>query len=291
MNELCLFAGIGGGILGGKILGWNTVCAVEIDEYCRKVLLARQREGYLPKFPIWDDVRTFDGKPWRGAIDIVSGGFPCQDISSAGQRKGITGKSSSMFFEMLRIIEEVRPALVFAENSPHLRTNGLSEVIEGLTSLGYMGCHGVLGAWHIGANHRRNRMWILAANANLSRERTQSIYAEVASTPKIGENATNTQGEQMGARGQPWRHISLGPPIADTESIKIQSLRGQQRGVDRSKDVDWWCENRFEGVDDGLANRMDRVRATGNAQVPGVAAYAFCILYETLLGEKNERTS
>ena len=84
MNELHLFAGAGGGILGGILLGHTTVCAVEIEPYCRNVLLQRQRDGILPKFPIWDDVCTFDGKPWRGKVDIVCGGFPCQDISSAG---------------------------------------------------------------------------------------------------------------------------------------------------------------------------------------------------------------
>lgn len=85
MNELHLFAGSGGGILGGMLLGHTTVCAVEIEPYCRKNLLQRQRDGILPRFPIWDDVTTFDGKPWRGLVDIVCGGFPCQDISCAGR--------------------------------------------------------------------------------------------------------------------------------------------------------------------------------------------------------------
>jgi DNA (cytosine-5)-methyltransferase 1 len=80
MNELHLFAGAGGGILGGILLGHTTVCAVEIEPYPRKVLLQRQRDGILPKFPIWDDVCTFDGKPWRGSVDVICGGFPCQDI-------------------------------------------------------------------------------------------------------------------------------------------------------------------------------------------------------------------
>ena len=92
MNELALFAGAGGGILGGKLLGWRTVCAVENDEHARNVLVARQNDGSLEPFPIWDDVRTFDGKPWRGRIDVISGGFPCQDISSAGKGAGITGQ-------------------------------------------------------------------------------------------------------------------------------------------------------------------------------------------------------
>jgi hypothetical protein len=88
MNELHLFAGAGGGILGGILLGHTPVCAVEIEPYCRKVLLQRQRDGILPKFPIWDDVTTFDGTPWRGKVDVVCGGFPCQDISIAGGGAG-----------------------------------------------------------------------------------------------------------------------------------------------------------------------------------------------------------
>jgi DNA (cytosine-5)-methyltransferase 1 len=81
MNELHLFAGAGGGILGGHLLGHRTVCEVEIEEYPRNILLQRQRDKILPWFPIWDDITTFDGKPWKGAVDIISGGFPCQDIS------------------------------------------------------------------------------------------------------------------------------------------------------------------------------------------------------------------
>ena len=98
MNELALFAGAGGGILGGKLLGWRTVCAVELDAYCRRVLLARQRDGCLSRFPIWDDVQTFDGKPWRGSVDVVSGGFPCTDISVAKQKaQGIEGEASGLW--------------------------------------------------------------------------------------------------------------------------------------------------------------------------------------------------
>jgi hypothetical protein len=84
MNELALFAGAGGGILGGHLLGWRTVCAVEWEAYPASVLCARQNDGILPAFPIWDDIQTFDGRPWRGIVDVVSGGFPCQDISAAG---------------------------------------------------------------------------------------------------------------------------------------------------------------------------------------------------------------
>jgi len=95
MRELALFAGAGGGILGGHLLGWRTVCAVEWDAYAAGVLLARQNDGALPPFPVWDDVQTFDGYSWRGVVDVVSGGFPCQDISVAGKGGGSTDRAAA----------------------------------------------------------------------------------------------------------------------------------------------------------------------------------------------------
>lgn len=162
MNELHLFAGAGGGILGGILLGHTTVCAVELEPYCRKVLLQRQRDGILPKFPIWDDVTTFDGKPWRGKVDVVCGGFPCQDISCAGKGTGITGERSGLWGEMARIIGEIRPKYAFVENSPMLTLRGLDRVLGDLSEMGYDAQWGVVGAYHVGAAHRRERIWILA---------------------------------------------------------------------------------------------------------------------------------
>jgi len=162
MNELHLFAGAGGGILGGMLLGHTCVCAVEIEPYCRKVLFQRQRDGILPKFPIWDDVCTFDGNPWRGLVDIVCGGFPCQDISAAGKGAGLAGARSGLWFEMARIIGEVRPRYVFVENSPMLIHRGLDTVLSDLAAMGYDARWGVVGAADAGAPHVRNRCWILA---------------------------------------------------------------------------------------------------------------------------------
>ena len=221
--------------MGGKLLGWRTRCAVELDAYCRRVLLRRQKEGALDPFPIWDDIRTFDGMPWRSAVDVISGGFPCQDISSAGKGKGLAGDRSGLWFEMLRVIGEVRPAFVFAENSPHLRTRGLGTIIEGLAGLGYDCRWCVLGAWHVSAPHKRNRLWLLA-HPNNRRERIQPIDAEMACAP---------------------------------EASKLQYIH-----------PDWWSSHPFQGVANGNAHRMDRVRATGNAQVPAVAATAFRLLSE-----------
>ncbi len=162
MNELALFAGAGGGILGGKLLGWNTVCAVEIEKYPREVLLQRQRDGILSPFPIWDDICTFDGRPWKGAVDIISGGFPCQDISAAGKGIGITGSRSGLWKEMSRVVCEVRPRFVFVENSPMLTSRGLDTVLGDLSGMGYDARWCVLGADDAGAPHRRKRIWILA---------------------------------------------------------------------------------------------------------------------------------
>jgi DNA (cytosine-5)-methyltransferase 1 len=167
VNELALFAGAGGGILGGHLLGWRTVCAVEWEQYPASVLCARQNDKILPPFPIWDDVQTFDGKPWRGIVDVISGGFPCQDISAAGKGAGIEGNKSSMWKHMARIIGEVRPQYVFVENSPMLTSRGLGVVLADLSTLGFDAKWGVVSAADVGANHLRERIWIRAEQRNI----------------------------------------------------------------------------------------------------------------------------
>lgn len=162
MNELALFCGAGGGLLGSLLLGWQTVCAVEIDPFCADRIMQRQNEGYLPAFPIWDDVYSFDGHPWRDIVDIVSGGFPCQNISSAGDGTGIDGEKSGLWKEMVRIISEVRPRYVFVENSPALIRRGIDRVLGDLAELGFNAKWGIISAAAAGACHIRERIWILA---------------------------------------------------------------------------------------------------------------------------------
>ena len=268
MNELALFAGAGGGLLASRLLGWSTVGAVEVGPYPRNIIMQRQRDGMLDNFPIWDDVRTFDGRPWRGLVDVVSGGFPCQDISSAGKGGGLTGERSGLWFEYLRLIEEIRPQFVFAENSPLLRTRGLGTVIQGLTSLGYDVRWGVLGAWHIGANHKRNRMWVLAHTNSSQRKgdrRSFRVQAELHHRDHTG-NASDPSS------------IGLHPE----EDIKV--LEGAGSGEllpskPRDNGRSWWeTEPQVGRMVDGVANRVDRLKAIGNGQVPGVAAAAWNIL-------------
>lgn len=162
LRTMHLFAGAGGGILADLLLGHQPVCAVEIDEYCQQVLSARQEDGCFPWFPIFEDVQAFDGKPWRGIVDIVAGGFPCQDISVAGKGAGLDGERSGMWHHMARIIGEVRPRYVLVENSPALASRGLGRVLADLAALGFDACWGVLGASDVGAPHKRERIWIVA---------------------------------------------------------------------------------------------------------------------------------
>ena len=160
-SEPCTSSQEGGGMLADILLGHHPVVAVEHDAHCQQVLAARQEDGYLPWFPIFGDVRDFDGSPWRGLVDVVAGGFPCTDISSAGKGAGIDGKASGLWREMARIVDEVRPTYVFVENSPMLVKRGLAVVLGDLAEMGYDATWCVLGARHIGAPHDRDRIWIL----------------------------------------------------------------------------------------------------------------------------------
>ena len=137
MNVLHLFPGSGGGLLAERLSGHTCCCAVEIETDCVSMLQQRQRDGLLPFFPIANDVRSFDGRPWKGIANCVAGGFPCQDISVAGKGAGIDGERSGLWAEFKRIIGEVEPEFVFVENSPMLlsarsRKLVLSEVVSSL---------------------------------------------------------------------------------------------------------------------------------------------------------------
>jgi len=260
LRELALFAGAGGGILGGKLLGWRTVCAVENEPYARDVLMARQNDGCLEAFPIWDDVCTFDGRPWRGRVDVVSGGFPCQDISAAGKGEGIEGDRSGLWSEFARIIGEVQPRFVFVENSPMLASRGLGTVLGDLAAMGFDAEWGVLGAHHSGAPHKRDRIWIVGvSNAN-----------------------DGVKHSQLGRKRQPAAEDRL----ADADRAQREGMQRAERIESEHADAcrpSWWKSEPDVGrVAHGVAARMDRLRCIGNGQVPAVAALAWHTLIERL---------
>ena len=315
MNELALFAGAGGGILGGKLLGWRTVCAVEWEPYPASVLCARQNDGLLPPFPIWDDIQTFDGNPWRGIVDVVSGGFPCTDISAAGKGAGIDGEASGMWREMARVICEVRPRFVFVENSPMLTSRGLGRVLGDLASMGFDARWGVLGAADVGANHQRDRIWIVAkwrgqlSHAQYDRirwweQQSQGIEkenGELANSSIMYSNGGNdnsrvsmereTQSEFGNDSGP--KTLAYANPDGTSELAHTQNegnvWREWQLGFAQQKHHqgrsatngrrEWWqVEPNVGRVADGVAARVERLKAIGNGQVPLCAATAWRIL-------------
>jgi len=261
MNELALFAGAGGGIYGGQLLGWRCVCAVEIDPYARACLAARQNDKIFEPFPIWDDVCSFDGRPWRGVVDVISGGFPCEDISVAGKGAGLEhGKKSRLWCEYARIIREVEPRFVFVENSPALVFRGLDIVLGDLASLGYDAAWGVFSAADVGAPHERERLWIRAER----------------SSDADGKWELQPQRIEQNERGRP---RNVGKEISDADDnghrFKVQSIDAQFASPADAWG-DWWSSERGLGrVADGVADWGNRIRCLGNGQVPAVAAFAW----------------
>ena len=270
LRELALFAGAGGGILGGKLLGWRCVCAVEIDAFARAVLAARQNDGCLEPFPIWDDVRTFDGRAWRGVVDVVSGGFPCQDISVAGKGGGIEVERSGLWREFARVVCEVRPRFVCVENSPALIGRGLGSVLGDLAALGYDAPWGVLGAgdaiWASGnalGYHERQRIWIVAEVADAdgggySGERGERGGAQGAEAGGGGADARGAGGGWWGAE----------PAVCGV-------VDGVAAELDRHGAVAAGYLGRLAG---GVPLRTKRIAALGNGQVPACVVMAWNVL-------------
>ncbi len=275
MRELSLFTGAGGGLLASRLLGWSTVCGVELDEYARAVLHARQRDGMLEHFPVWDDVRTFDGEPWRGAVDVISGGFPCQDISAAGKGAGIDGERSGLWSEFARIIGEVGPRFVFVENSPNLVTRGLGRVLGDLASLGYDAEWCVLGADDLGAPHLRKRIWILAHFADADRE---SIGVEQGRQPGPSGTGTTYAGRDglAGHVAASGRQRLEGPEQDEPDERKRARARGGGRTLadpsierleagrtiacDRGRNVADANGERCEGIGQSEHSRLEGAR-------------------------------
>ena len=261
LNELALFAGAGGGILASHLLGWRTVCAVERDAYAAQVLAQRQNDGILPAFPIWSDITSFDGKPWKGIIDVISGGFPCQDISSAGKGAGINGDRSGLWSEMARIIGEVRPREVWVENSPLLASRGLTRVISDLAKMGYDTQWARFSASNFGAPHQRDRIWIVAHASCERLEKKWLPRGLKAEKPNTGSDRADVSN----AKSFRWE-----------QARKSEQSSPKRIGGCSQEWTQWWSvEPKLGRVANGVAHRVDRLKAIGNGQVPIVAKSAF----------------
>lgn len=263
LRVLDLFSGIGGFSLGlERTGGFKTVAFCEIEPFCQRVLAK-----HWPQVPIYDDIRELTGARLAAdgiAVDVICGGFPCQDISIAGRGAGVDGERSRLWREYARIISELRPRYAIMENSPALLARGAGKIIGELAALGYDAEWHCIPAAAVGAAHLRDRFWLVAyPNEELLRDKS---------------------GRWSGARRQ-------GAPIATDDgqarpvaySNKGHSIRRSGAlqmgwGASASETIDAYFEGRIEWpaepgvgrVVHGVSDRVDRCGALGNAVVPAI---------------------
>jgi DNA (cytosine-5)-methyltransferase 1 len=263
MYGLDLFSGIGG--ITKALEGYvRPVAYCENDRYCQAVLLSRQADGQLPIAPIWDDVRTLSG-PQLPSLDIIYGGSPCQDISNAGRRKGLGGKRSGLFFEIIRIVSEIRPKFVFLENVSAINRLGLGTITAELTRIRYDCRWGVLSASDVGAPHQRDRWWLLAhptSDTGSKHGKQQEVWTQV--TPRMcGSGKSQMADASINRLEKGWATTWVRP-----------------NGLNKSG---WWgTEPNMVRVVHGIPYQSHRIKSLGNSVVPAQAREAF----ERLMGLK-----
>ena len=233
MNHLDLFSGIGGFALAAKRI-WedklNIVGFCEIEPYAQKVL-----NKNFPGVPVYKDIKELNGSKFKN-IDLLTGGFPCQDISIAGYGVGIEGERSGLWSEMLRIISEIRPKFALIENVSAITFRGGTRVVTDLAQIGYDTEWQTISAAYVGALHRRNRMWFVSYPSD-----SRSEYS------KHGESQENTKQTEM---------------VCECK----RSIFG-----DKGEFREEICSTEFIRKSNGIPNRMDRIKGLGNAIVPQVA--------------------
>jgi DNA (cytosine-5)-methyltransferase 1 len=279
LTHISLFSGIGGIDLAAHWAGFRTVAFVERDPFCQKVLAKR-----FPNTPIYDDIRTFswpmshaegkqdrrlqqsdvstDAGASRERVTLVSGGFPCQPFSVAGKRKG-AGDERFLWHEMLRVVREVQPLWVLGENVRGLlsidggRTFGT--ILHELAEVGYRVGWGVYGACHVGAPHRRERVFIVAHSAGVRRKgRTGREPGREAEEGRLPEPCP--RGEDVAGAGEPGPQGHGG--LCERAGEWLAWKGGfPLRGI-------WKSEPPVGRVASGIPARVDRLRALGNAVVP-----------------------
>jgi DNA (cytosine-5)-methyltransferase 1 len=274
LRVLDLFSGIGGFSLGlERTGGFRTVAFCEIEPYCRAVL-----RKHWPEVPCFEDVRNLHAGD-IGPVDVICGGFPCQDISFAGKGAGLAGDRSGLWWEYHRLIQECAPQWVIAENVSALRSRGLDQVLGSLAALGYDAEWHCIPASAVGAPHRRDRIWIAAhRHTDSDRKPIMPVHAEafwlqgnVAYADNLGAYGSGPRGA---GRNQP---SDGGADVADAERergcgwhAERQDAEdaGQSPGHPRSRT--WDVEPAVGRVANGVPSRVDRLRALGNAVVPQI---------------------
>lgn len=305
LRVLDLFSGIGGFSLGlERTGGFETVAFCEIDLFCRRVLAK-----HWPKVKQYEDVRTLNADALQRdgiAVDVICGGFPCQDISSAGKRAGLAGERSGLWAEYSRLIGELRPAFAIVENVSDLRARGLGDVLGDLAALGYDAVWESIPASAVGAPHRRDRLWVIAyTNGRRLQERAQ-FDGKTQQDPANGHSRrrhVDGLGDEMAdANRSPWGSARNAEPEtciitfperapkprgrggdvadADREPTKWTSIAWPQRDP-------WGFEPDVGRVAPRLPGDVDRLRALGNAVVPQIPELIGRALLATLSAQTD----
>ena len=279
MKILDLFSGIGGFSLGLERAGMRTIAFCEVDPVCRRVL-----QKHWPDVPVFEDVKTLTAKDIHETVDVICGGFPCQDISLAGKGAGLAGERSGLWYEYRRLIEEIRPRYVIIENVAALRSRGLDQILWSLAEIGYSAEWHCIPASAVGAAHQRDRIWIVAYPHNNgwnSAEDTES-HNQGDDSSQAGENiAVQSSGSSdLGAHIQRSTAEIVAYPTGIRSSRSRQSEQPQHTtSVVDGKAVEsqygrvaalWATEPNVGRVAHGVPGRVDRLKQLGNAVVPQI---------------------
>lgn len=274
LTVLDLFSGIGGFSLGLEQAGMETVAFCEIDPFCRKVL-----QKHWPHTPIFEDIRKLDGRDFKGKVDLICGGFPCQPFSVAGRKKG-TQDNRDLWPEMFRLIQQIQPTWVIGENVAHFINMAFTRTKADLESEGYTVQPFIIPACAVGAPHRRDRVWIIAYRHGDSAQPTgcgSGVGGKKTSSLQTPEQGRNRQ-TVLDSR------CSI-VPGADTTNTNYKRCKGrEQKSLSGQQNESWessgsykgWRDgwpvstSRVCGVDDGIPNRAHRLRALGNSVVPQI---------------------
>ena len=293
LQMLDTFAGIGGFSYAATKLvkGFQTTQFIELDPFCQKIL----RKNF-PYVPIHDDIRTYTA--FSGQFDIICGGFPCQSISVAGNRVGITEESrSGIFYELMRVIRMVRPRFVVLENVAAILNNGLDIVLGELSQAGYDAEWSVISASSLGACHRRSRWWCVAYTNNYGLSST-----EISGLDDKTDNDSSQRTNQISKFAGSSESTNSRTFQSFTESTN-SDCKGLQRENFSQMEREIWTESNTRRLNpnwrqyvskpilprgsDGLSFRVDRTKALGNSVVPQVAAIPLQRVHDIYFNEKT----
>ena len=304
LKHLALFNGIGGFQLAAHWMGWQNVAHVEIDEWCNRVV-----KKHFPESICHTDIKQFDGTQYTNRIDILTGGFPCQPFSVAGQRKG-KEDTRHLWPEMFRVIKEIRPPWIVGENVTGIIGLALEQVLFDLESAGYNTETFIIPACAVGALHKRDRLWIVAytngkrwedeqekngksirygKRNDKTKEQSRKFEQCGTSQPSAILSDPESIGREQSRHSRNWRagfengDSNDGRALSDTNCSGREKLNttaiSEGQGFNTRNAFDgrsyWQTEPAVGRVANGVPNRVDRIRGLGNAIVPQVAFEIF----------------